>query len=291
MGIQRFFLSTNPQIISMRRLHVAAAQIHSGESVETTLSRAETQVRAAATVGADVLLFAECALHGYDYDLTPEILNDLAESREGGNCDRVVDMACDYGLNILMGFFERDGERIYNSQLVARPDGTRDVERKHALTDGELSAGLTAGQSDRKVFVFNGVRTAIIICADGGIDGLHDHLENREVDYRFCPTAGGGKMEEMLREEDLATSEGQKAYAENRPRVFKDEAILGEDECPNTGFTAANALGPVGDRTCHQGHCMIVDHNRVMRAQIPGTNVLEHQQDQMIHAELNFPAS
>jgi hypothetical protein len=88
----------------------------------------------------------------------------------------------------------------------------------------------------------------------------------------------------------LATPEGQKAYAENRPRVFKPEPFLDEEECPDTGFTAANALGPVGERTCHQGHCMIVDNQRVMRAQVPGTNVLEHQQDQMIHAELSFPA-
>ena len=64
--------------------------------------------------------------------------------------------------------------------------------------------------------------------------------------------------------------------------------ILDEKECPATGFTSANALGPVGRQTCHQGHCMIVDHQRVMRAQIPGTIVLEHMEDQMIHARLQF---
>jgi hypothetical protein len=38
----------------------------------------------------------------------------------------------------------------------------------------------------------------------------------------------------------------------------------------------------------HQGHCSIVDKNRVLRAQIPGTNVVEHFLDQMAHAVLYF---
>jgi hypothetical protein len=94
-------------------------------------------------------------------------------------------------------------------------------------------------------------------------------------------------MHDMLHEKDLLTARGRRLYEENRPRVFKTEAILSRKDCPG-GFTSANALGPVGRRTCHQGHCMIVDNNRVMRAQIPGTIVLEHQQDQMIHARLRF---
>lgn len=71
-------------------------------------------------------------------------------------------------------------------------------------------------------------------------------------------------------------------------RVFNAAAIFGEKDCPYSGFASANALGPVGRQTCHQGHCMIVDNRRVMRAQIPGTIVREHMQDQMIHALLCF---
>ena len=47
-------------------------------------------------------------------------------------------------------------------------------------------------------------------------------------------------------------------------------------------------IGPVGERTCHVGHCMIVDNRGVMHAQIPGTPVLEHQQDRMTHAKIAF---
>lgn len=271
-----------------RTLHVAAAQIHAAGGIDETFHRLERQVAAAAAVGVDVILFSECVLQGYDYDMTRESVRAVAEPLEGRTCSRVAALAKRRGVAILAGFFERDGNAIYNSHLVARPDGTRAVERKHALTPSELQAGLTAGRPERTVFTFNGVRTAIIICADGGIKGLHQRLRAQGVDYRFCPTGGGGKLQDYLHEADLRTAAGRKRYVENRPKVFNAQAILSRNECPHTGFTSTNALGPVGKQTCHQGHCMIVDNGRVMRAQIPGTIVIEHQQDQMIHAVLTF---
>jgi predicted amidohydrolase len=269
-------------------LHVAAAQIHSGGGVEDTLQRLERQVASAAAVGVEVILFSECVLHGFDYDFTMESVRSLAEPVSGPTCSQVVKMAKRYKVAILAGFFERDADAMYNSHLVARPDGSRTVQRKHALTEGELQAGLARGPAERTIFTFNGVRTAIIVCSDCSIEGLHDKLRKQNVMYRFCPTAGGGKIADCLHEEDLRTPTGRRRYEENRPRVFITNAILDETKCPHTGFTAANALGPVGRQTCHQGHCMIVDNDRVMRAQIPGTIVLEHMQDQMIHAQLNF---
>lgn len=273
----------------MRTLHVAAAQIHSGGGAGDTLDRMERQMAAASSVGAGVILFSECVLHGYDGDMTAESVRSVAEPLDGGNVQRVVRMAAKHRITALAGFFERDGDKIHNSVLVAGPGLPPWTGRKHILTPAEKAAGLTPGPRARSIVELNGVRCALIICADVSIEGLHEDLRTQRVDYRFLLTGGGGKIADMLKEADLATAEGQARYIENRPRVFKTEAILDGKECPYTGFAAANALGPVGKRTCHQGHCMIVDNQRVMRAQIPGTIVLEHMQDQMIHALLNFP--
>lgn len=271
-----------------RTLHVAGAQIHSGGPIQETLERIERQVVAAAAVGAELILFSECALHGYDYDMTPESVRAVAEPVDGPNCRRVLELARRHRITILLGFFERNGNAIHNSMLIARPDGTSSAARKHVLTPGELAARLTPGVRERDLVEINGVRCALIICADGGIDGLHEDLRAQGVDYRLCPTGGGGKIGDMLHSADLLSVEGWGKYVENRPRVFNTAAILDEKDCPFSGFTSANALGPVGRQTCHQGHCMIVDNQRVMRAQIPGTIVLEHMQDQMIHASLCF---
>lgn len=271
-----------------KTLHVAVAQIHSRGGVGETLIRVERQVHSAASVGAEMILFSEVALHGYDYGMTAESVRAVAEPMGGPSGNAVVAMAQRHRIVVIIGFLECEGNAVYNSMLVAWPDGSRDVARKHALTGGEVAAKLTPGPRARKVVEINGVRCAIIICADGGIDGLHEDLRTQGVDYRLCPTGGGGKIGDMLHESDLLTEAGRTRYIENRPRVFKTEAILDEKECPYTGFASANALGPAGRDTCHQGHCMIVDNQRVMRAQIPGTIVLEHMQDQMIHAQLNF---
>jgi predicted amidohydrolase len=56
----------------MRTLHIATAQIHSGGPMEETLQRVDRQIRSAASVGAEVILFSEVALHGYDYGMTAE---------------------------------------------------------------------------------------------------------------------------------------------------------------------------------------------------------------------------
>lgn len=271
-----------------RSLHVAAAQIHSGGPIEDTLQRVERQVVAAAAVGSELILFSECALHGYDYDMTAETVRAVAEAADSPHCRRILEMAQMQRLTILIGFLESDGGKVYNSMLIARPDGTLGTARKHVLTSGELTARLTPGPREREIIELNGVRCAVIICADGGIDSLHEDLRAQGVDYRLCPTGGGGRISDMLHADDLLTVEGRTRYLENRPRVFKAQAFLDENECPYTGFISANALGPAGRQTCHQGHCMIVDNQRVMRAQIPGTIVLEHMQDQMIHAQLEF---
>jgi predicted amidohydrolase len=271
-----------------RSLHLAVAQIHSGGPISETIDRAERQISAASAVGADLILFSECALHGYDYDMSPESVRAVAEPVEGPHCRKIHEFAKQHQISVLIGFFENDAGSIFNSMLIARPDGSLRAARKHVLTASELFAEITPGHREREVFEINGVRCALIICADGGIEGLSEDLQRQGVDYRLCPTGGGGKVADMLRTHELQSSEGRSRYENNRPRVFNITPILSENDCPFSGFASANALGPVGNQTCHQGHCMIVDNQRVMRAQIPGTIVLEHMQDQMVHARLDF---
>jgi predicted amidohydrolase len=274
----------------MKTLHVAVAQIHSGGPLEETLKRIEKQVEAAAVVGAELILFSECALQGYGYesDLSAEIVAAQAVTIDSEPCNRVVEMAKRYGLTIVLGFFEEDSGKYYNTCLISYPDGRCDRQRKYHLTDTELAANISEGPLERTPVVVNDVKCAVIICSDTGNEDIRKFFSEQGFDYRLGPTAGGGALADMLHEEDLDTEAGRNKYVEERPNVFKAEAILDNSEWNGIGFASANALGPVGKRTCSQGHCMIVDNRGVMRAQIPGTTILEHQQDQMVHAELTF---
>lgn len=274
----------------MRQLHVAVAQINAraGE-LDGNLRRIERQVKSAAAVGVEVILFSETCLHAYD--LSPENVA-LAQPLDGPLVGQLSAMAHEYGMAILAGFLERDGDQVYNSHAVTYPDGRVGVQRKHSLTETEKRGGLTPGPRERTVFLFNDVRCALVICADCSIPNLYDDLARQGVEYRFCPTAGGGtlfgKPIPYLPEATLDTPEARDTYTEYRQYVYLPQPILSEQDCPLTGFAAANAMGFDGRGITHMGHCMIVDNHRVVRAQIPGTNIAEHLQEQMVHAVVSF---
>lgn len=275
----------------MRYLHVGIAQVNAIVGApQENLQRIHRQVQSAAAVGVEVLLFPETVIHAYNF--SPANMA-LAEPLGGALTQQVSEWARQYNMTILAGFLERDGDNIYNSLVVARPDGTMGLERKNNLTETELAAGLTAGKVERTVFEFNGIRCAIMICADCGIKDLHCNLAQQGVEFRFIPTGAGNMMKDKLipyiHEEELATEEGRALTVEYRGYVCICDAIVPEDPQPYTGYAAANALGDDGAGVRHMGHCSIVDRHRVLRAQIPGTLVIEHQQDQMAHTVLSFP--
>ena len=270
----------------MRQLHIGVAQVQSriGDPWGN-LERMQLQMRAGAAVGVDVLLFAETVIHGYD--MSPENLA-LAEPVGGPLSHQVSAWAGQYNMVILAGMLERDGEDIYNAQLIAYPDGRLARARKHYLTPMEIDAKLTVGERTRLLYDIHGVQCAVLICADSGIEGIHAELLRQGAEYCFCPTAGGGKREEYIHASALETDEGKAYYSTDHQRVFKTEAILTAEDSHFPGWAAANALGDDGRDMVHHGHCMIVDTQRVMRAQIPGTNVFEHFLDQMVHAVVSF---
>jgi len=272
----------------MTSLHIGVAQIHSGGTPAENFKRLERQVRAASIVGVEVLLFAECSLHGYSGQMSAESVRAVAETIDGPQCMAIRRLAQKENISLLVGFFEKEGDRFYNSQLVAYADGRVAVQRKYNLTPTELSAGLTPGPHQRQIFTFKGIQTIINICSDKDIVELPKGVNPKDIRYQFAPCAGGGTMGEMLTARELKTPEGRKRFTENKPRVFLPNPFHEPSCLPHAGLAATNALGPVGKETCHQGHGLIIDTDQVIRAQTPGTIVLEHQQDQMIHAVIDF---
>jgi len=271
----------------MRTIHVAVAQINSrAADIRGNLEKMHRQIRSAAAVGVEALLFAETNIHAYDF--SPENLA-AAQPVNGPIGRKLSEWAKKYDMTIMAGMLERDGKGLYNTHVIARPGKPLISQQKHILTPGEKQAGLLPGKQERNVFSINAVKCAVVICADHGIKNLHKMLEKQGVEYCFFPTAGGGKLEDYLREADLSRSSARNKYIKNRPRVCVSAAFMPKTSKIKCGFAAANAMGYDGKDRCHQGHCSIVDNNHVVRAQIPGTIILEHHQDQMAHAVINFP--
>jgi len=269
----------------MRKIHVGVAQITSkAMDPQGNIKKMEKQIKAASSVGVEVLLFAEACVHAYCF--YPENLK-LAEPIGDPISKTISNFAKQYNMTILAGMLEKSDEGVHNSHIVAKPDGTMLTIRKHIMTPFELDANIIPGPRERAIFEINGVRCAINICADNGIDGVFDELHEKGAELLFLCTAGGGYRKDYITEAEMATAEGRLKYIDNRPRVFLPHALMPSHEF-KLAMATANAVGDDGAFMTHQGQCMIVDRNRVMRAQIQGTIVIEHFLDQMAHAVLYF---
>jgi len=111
---------------------------------ENNLRRIREFSEAAAKRGADVVLFPELCVMGYDYYIDEKI--DLktkaasAETLDGPVCAAVAEIARKHGIYIVFGMAEKlsaDAENIYNSAVAAGPEGIIGAYRKMHPFDSE----------------------------------------------------------------------------------------------------------------------------------------------------------
>lgn len=122
--------------------------------------------RLATEVRADLLVIPELASTGYAF-ASPDELIDLAEDAERGRfCGWMREESARRGMVIVGGFAERDAAgRLYNSALMALPDGSHHVYRKTHLFYKEHLV-FQPGDSGFFVREWNGVRLGTMICYD-----------------------------------------------------------------------------------------------------------------------------
>ncbi len=125
----------------MRDTKVAIAQYRSEPlRKERNLGKMEEAVEEAAGEGAELLIFPELFLTGYN--IRNEVFR-LAEDREGKSIERMARAAAEHGMHLIFGMPEREEDRIYNSAVLIDPDGNVGVYRKAMLPNfGAFEEGL-----------------------------------------------------------------------------------------------------------------------------------------------------
>jgi len=125
-----------------------------------------TALRAAVeSVDADLYVLPELCLSGYDFEDRAETAS-FAEPSDGPFVSALAAVANARGAGIVFGFAESaPGGKLFNSSLLALPDGRRRVYRKTHLYAREK---LLFDPGDTGFFVeeFRGLRVGLAICFD-----------------------------------------------------------------------------------------------------------------------------
>jgi predicted amidohydrolase len=155
----------------MNPLRAASVQFqHIPGDKEANLGTIRSFVAKASAEQVDLLIFPEMCITGYWHvrNLSREAIDALAEPvPHGPSTEVLLALASERGMTIGAGLIERgDDGRLYNSYVVALPDGRTVCHRKlHTFISEHMDSG-----SDYTVFDLpDGTKAGILICYDCNI--------------------------------------------------------------------------------------------------------------------------
>ncbi len=164
--------------------------IHQGPSsagdAEAAFAALGRTLRAAAALGAEMAVFPELFLPGYNQGAAHA---DLAQPVDGPWAERVAGLARETGCGATLGFAEREGARLYNSALTIGSDGVRlGLYRKRQLFGPTETRLFTPGAAPC-LFDLAGRRTALMICYDVEFAPLCREVAQAGAELVLVPTA------------------------------------------------------------------------------------------------------
>ena len=90
------------------------------------------QTRAAASEGAELIVFPECALTGYVFSSREEALP-FMETVPGPATGKVAALCHELGVHVVIGLLEKDGKKCFNVAVLIGPQGLVGKYRKNHL--------------------------------------------------------------------------------------------------------------------------------------------------------------
>lgn len=293
------------------QLHIAIASTTSKPAeVDANLAQIAAFARQAGRDGADILLTPEMSATGYGP--YPDVLA-LAEAAGDGPIYRALaGMARETGVVVTAGFVEAAADKRHLSHYAVYPDGAFVVQRKHRVTLAErpLDPGVELQPPDYinappadpadpgqpktlnfRVFEVNGVRCALVICLDGGIPALFDHLHAQGVHAVLLGSGAGGRREDRVTTEELRGEAGRATFMKWLEMTFFPGGLVAD--CLRTGmsFAAVNLCGFDGREKYHMGHGMIVTPLGEVPGFFHGLPNLDRQRAMYAHAVVDLAAT
>ncbi|HZG16288.1 MAG TPA: carbon-nitrogen hydrolase family protein [Candidatus Bathyarchaeia archaeon] len=145
----------------MNKVNIALAQLICEDGgVENNLSRLDDVVHKYGN-SHDLILFPETFIMGFP---SLEVCRTLAEPLHGPIVKHLERQARESNTSIVVGFYEKEGENIYNTTVLVGPTGLLLSYRKTHLWVGE-SATVTPGNCFR-CCNWQGTKIGLLICYD-----------------------------------------------------------------------------------------------------------------------------
>ncbi len=136
--------------------------------------------------GIELLIFPECFLTGYYRDGG---IAEIASKVNNVVHDRLAEISTHNGVALLLGFYEKSGNRIFNSAVCISPSqGEIARYRKRALY-GDWEKSNFARGTEISIFEYRGFKIAILICFDIEFPELPRELATLGVALISVPTA------------------------------------------------------------------------------------------------------
>ena len=224
--------------------------------------------------GAELILFPELVIHGH---CTPSTY-DLAEAvPDGPGTDRLCQLAVEHKVVLCVGLSEKENDLVFNTQLVAGPDGYIGKQRKIHLSRDEVL--FYKGGRDMPVFDIGKCKIGIQICYDKNFPEISRILCLRGAELLLMPHAAREKTWDE-------SPESQRAARRHMARYYR--TMIPTRSMENSCFCAvADQVGRAGyvetyptdsaAQPHHPGAAMIVG---------PEGEILAETQDEKIEPEM-----
>ena len=228
------------------RLRIASLSIVPAKwEKETNARKIERMVREAAAQGAQLVITPEGVLEGYvvnevirekdpakKAELTRRF-GDLAEPIDGKFVRRFRELADELNIHLILGFLERDGEKLYNTAVLISPDGgvAGKYHKSHFHQGYDVNPpGYTPG-ADYPVFALGRLKVGIMICFDRQLPEPARALALAGADLIVCPAYGGrGDWNTRLMQVRAYENQVYVAFSHPQQSLIIDPAgeVLGE---------------------------------------------------------------
>ena len=168
-----------------KHLSVAAVSIQPSKTdKQASLNAMQAMVEKIKAEHSDiqVIVFSELALQWYwDEEAKDAYQRQMSETVPGTATNFVKDLAFDNQVTIVFGLTELETDKLYNTQVLIRPNGELVKYRKQNLNQTDIDNNITAGNS-LVVTEIDGIRAAMFICSDMQSDKITKEIADAKVD-------------------------------------------------------------------------------------------------------------